>query len=97
MPVAVNIEQFKHKASPRHYVEFTLGDLAIAVHVKHSKACVPFRPRDLAITILVKQFERHAANAVELQLGDKAIFVLIDHVKAFSVLGRCNLAVTISV
>jgi hypothetical protein len=88
-------------------VEFTLGDLAIAVHVKHSKARVPFRPRDLAfvhrykrpayITILVKQFERHAANAVELQLGDKAIFVLIDHVKASSVFGRCNLAVTISV
>jgi hypothetical protein len=88
VPVTVNIEQLKHKASVRHYVEFTLGELAIAVHVKHSKTCVPFRPRDLVITILVKQFERHAANAVELQFGDNAIFVLIDHVKAFSVLGR---------
>ena len=95
--VAVNIQHLKYKAIARHYVEFTLGDLAIAVDVKEREACVPLASRDLAITILVQQFERQAADVTELQLSDEAIFVRIYHVKAFFILGLCNLAVTISV
>ena len=80
--VVVGIQQFKYKAIARHYVEFTLGDGAIAVYVKDREACVPFLPRDFAITIFVKQLEGHAANVVELHFGDEVVFVQIDHVKA---------------
>ena len=97
LPVAVRIEHLKDKARARHYVEFTLGNGAIAVYVKHLKAILPFLPRDHAITILIKEFEWHRANAVELHLGDKTVFVKIEQVEALVVLGLGNPTVTISI
>ncbi len=65
--VAVNIQHLKYKTIARHYVEFTLGDLSIAVADKDSKAGAPLRLRQLAITVLVQQFERRATNSVDVE------------------------------